>query len=402
MRSLKNSYEEKALNSNSLLDTYFSYETKQNINYNVFRPYIEKMRSIRSGIRCADLNTRGTAWLLYLRTIGVQAEGADCSGLFNDAYRHTDLKVHNKNPIQMLENMDDNSQDIVSIFDILEKVERNELNDLLRNSLRVLKPSGLLLLYCKPTILSVQNRRNENLTPEFLKFVLKECGFPRIKNHPMNADVSIIQNGQLGLEDVLSAVGDYIAIVAQKPGSDVLLFDQVFDEKPDFDRIQLIRNFDQQLNNIKQDNDSKTQIINSILASTSWRVTLPLRKVAAVVKNLQFKDNNIKSRINKSDKIKKFYQKNDRKNYLKIKVGSSLRRVSALLMRNPFLERIARRAWDVLPSALQSRIRQAIHFGYKFDQPRVRHFRSTNRGKWIQSQLECSIKAKEAKLGKSD
>ena len=195
---------------------------------------------------------------------------------------------------------------------IAEHLPFKVLQALVIEALRVLKPCGLLILetpnpenivvgttnfYLDPT-------HERPLPPELLIFLTDYYGFARSKILRLNEAPRLSHSDQVKLYDVITGTSPDYAVIAQKNGNDADLkaFDAPFGLEFGLTMGMLAQRHDikieHKLNSISQRIDyletrEQEAVIRAkeaearvlaLLSSTSWRITLPLRKTMPVIK----------------------------------------------------------------------------------------------------------------------
>jgi O-antigen chain-terminating methyltransferase len=184
---------------------------------------------------------------------------------------------------------------VVSGFHLAEHIPFEALQSLMSQSLRALKPAGLLILetpnpenivvgtanfYLDPT-------HRQPIPPLLLSFLAEYCGFARVKVIRLQAPVDLNAGRKLNMHDVLGGVSPDYAIVAQKAAPEEVLraVSLAFEQEYGVTLGQLSSAYDQQIEvRLQQTVDLAEQALaksvhalDAIYASSSWRVTRPLR-----------------------------------------------------------------------------------------------------------------------------
>ena len=191
----------------------------------VYLPFIEKLKTKGQALKALDLGCGRGEWLELLRDWGVDAQGVDLDDSMLRICYEMDLAVSNQNALTVLAQTPSASLDIVSGFHIAEHLEFSQLLTLVSESLRVLRPGGILILetpnseniavatssfYLDPT--------HHNPIPiQLLGFLLNFTGFPVVEELRLNADISPNQSSWISLNDVISGVSRDYAVIGQAP-----------------------------------------------------------------------------------------------------------------------------------------------------------------------------------------
>lgn len=188
----------------------------------VYLPFIEALRDIYPDGSVTDLGCGRGEVLELLRDHGVSAEGVDINPEMEEMAKELGLDVHTKDAVDFLQGLPDASRICISSIHMVEHIEFDGLQRLVREAHRVLLPGGLLILetpnpenlvvgtcdfYADPT-----HRRP--IPPELLRLVSEYTEFKRTKI--LRLQESRLPNNTISLRDVLSGVSPDYAIVAQK------------------------------------------------------------------------------------------------------------------------------------------------------------------------------------------
>ena len=237
----------------------------------IYLPFIEPLKSIEPRPAAVDLGCGRGEWLELLRDNGFEAQGVDLDKGMLAACVKNRLRVVKGDAILFLHELADESQAIISGFHIGEHLPFAQLQSLVHEAFRVLKPGGLLILetpnpenilvsslsfYVDPT------HRNP-LPPELLSFLPEYYGFERVKAIRLQENPEVRQSQSASLALVLGAVSPDYAVVAQKGAEAhiLALFDAPFAEQFGVSFDQLVTRFDQRANlNNEQMNKWKARI----------------------------------------------------------------------------------------------------------------------------------------------
>lgn len=223
----------------------------------VYQPFIAPLLNIYQPACAIDLGCGRGEWLELLESAGFVPQGVDLdAGMLTDCTERA-LPVVQGDALAYLQSLGDASQCIVSGFHIAEHLSFDELENMVQQALRVLKPGGLLILetpnpenivvgtssfYLDPT-----HRRP--IPPQLLSFLSEYYGFARVHTLRLQESRELGQCSDITLIDVLHGVSPDYAVVAQKAADAGLLarFDSVFSSQYGIDLHQLARKFDDAL-----------------------------------------------------------------------------------------------------------------------------------------------------------
>jgi len=296
----------------------------------VYLPFVEQLKVLYEPAMAIDLGCGRGEWLELLSETGVAALGVDIDDGMLSACRAANLPVQTGEAIPYLQSLADESQAVVSGFHIAEHIPFADLQVLVQEALRVLKPAGLLILetpnpenivvgtssfYVDPT-------HQRPIPPQLLTFLPEFYGFVRTKVLRLQESSHASPSEEnLGLFDVFYGVSPDYAIVAQKNASPEILlsFAACFAKENGVSLDMVSKGYDTQiqgqLNQLKditeqarmqaglaedyakktdakaeqmlvlmQQADARTleaiDKMNAIYASRSWQMTAPLRWVS--------------------------------------------------------------------------------------------------------------------------
>ncbi|MFH8134999.1 methyltransferase domain-containing protein [Pantoea osteomyelitidis] len=173
-----------------------------------------------------DLGCGRGEWLEMVRELGFKEIGVDLDdGMLN--YCHElNLNVEKKDALEILASFPDDSVAIVSSFHLVEHIGFNNVNELVKQALRVLKPGGILIMETpNPENLIVSSNNyfldpthNNPIPRQLLSFLTEHAGFARTKILRLQEDSSLFTRDNITLYDVISGVSPDYSVVAQKVG----------------------------------------------------------------------------------------------------------------------------------------------------------------------------------------
>jgi SAM-dependent methyltransferase len=190
----------------------------------VYMPFIEPLLTIYGDAKAIDLGCGRGEWLELLKESGFDAQGVDLDDGMLAACRELGLNVATADALVALKALPDASQTVVSGFHLAEHIQFSDLQTLVQEALRVLKPAGLLILetpnpenivvgscnfYLDPT-------HQRPIPPQLLAFVPDYYGFSRTKIVRLQEAANASNAPLLSLKDVLGGASPDYAVVAQK------------------------------------------------------------------------------------------------------------------------------------------------------------------------------------------
>ena len=219
-------------------------------------------------------------WLELLQESGFDAQGVDLDDVQLAACRELGLNVHTSDAVSFLKKMSDSSQVVVTGFHIVEHIPFSDLQILIQEALRILKPGGLLIvetpnpenIVTGTTDFYIDPTHKHPIPPQLLSFLPEYYGFKKVKILRLQESVELFNRKVPTLLDVLNGVSSDYAVVAQKTGEAEILAatNPAFEAEYGLTLENLAIRYDQRIEALFRE-------LNSVYASRSWRITAPLR-----------------------------------------------------------------------------------------------------------------------------
>ena len=249
----------------------------------VYTPFIKKIAQLHPGATALDLGCGRGEWLELLQDLQLTANGIDLDDGMLAACRDRGLNVQTGDAIAHLKSLPAESMSIVSGFHIAEHLSLEDLQTLIQESLRVLKPAGLLILEVPNTENLVVGTSSFYLDPThqrplpsaLLSFLVGFLGFARSKVIGVQESVPLReQHGPTSLFAVLSGVSPDYAVIAQKEGeaSQIAQFDVLFAKEYGLTLEMLANRYQERFDAIER----KTQLLEARL-NRIWKLLEPLK-----------------------------------------------------------------------------------------------------------------------------
>ena len=256
----------------------------------VYMPFIQKIQEVHPNATALDLGCGRGEWLELLKDHQLTASGIDLDDGMLSACRSRGLNVQTGDAIAHLKSLPADSLSIVSGFHIAEHLSLEDLEALIKEALRVLKPAGLLILEAPNTENLVVGTSSFYLDPThqrplpsaLLSFLVGYLGFSRSKVLGVQESVPLREeHGPTSLFAVLSGVSPDYAVIAQKAGdtSTVASFDAVFDKEYGL-TLELLANRYQERFDVME---RKTQMLEARL-NRIWKLLEPLKWAQSLFK----------------------------------------------------------------------------------------------------------------------
>jgi O-antigen chain-terminating methyltransferase len=318
-----------------------------------YLPFVYPLLHVYPQANVLDLNVGASPWLQLLGEVGFKAAS---------------LNMNEPALLTQLAQLPDQSQAIVSAFRLVEYLPFDHVRLIVQESLRILKPGGLLLLEApNPENLvlgaggyyAIPNRQPP-VMPELLEFVPQYYGYARTKVVRRLDRLKLDADQPLRLIDVLSATSPSYAVIAQKSVADgaqspvIPAFAQEYGLKLGVLADRFDQDIDQQISKIRAD-AAQTELnlqnaFNELEASFLWRISSPIR----------WADNQIKRLSNEGvgNRIRAFRQK-------MVRVGST--RLLRLCASHSVLERLLKKRLEALVRASQDQAAPIVHVPVEID-----------------------------------
>lgn len=227
----------------------------------VYLPFILPLKEIYPDSRALDIGCGRGEWLELLKDNGIDALGIDFDEGMLKACHMLDLNVIQGDGIAYLQEQPDNSMHLISAFHVVEHISFENLQILVEESIRVLKPGGLLILETpNPENIKVATE-NFYLDPTHIKpipsqllaFLSEYYKFERTKVVGLQENKTLLDQGNITLMDVLSGVSPDYAVIAQKKADEEILkqFDEIFIQDFGLSLSSLSEKFENRLQRIE-------------------------------------------------------------------------------------------------------------------------------------------------------
>ena len=289
----------------------------------VYLDFVRPLQSIYGEVNGLDLGCGRGEWLELLKENGILAIGIDQDESMLSSCGGLGLHVEKGDAIAYLKMLPDESQSIITGFHIAEHLRFEDLQILVSEAYRLLKPAGLLILEMpNPENIVVASSRfyldpthQRPLPPGLIVFLTQYYGFYRAKTVRLQESPELRGNNHPGLYDVLTGVSPDYSIVAQKQAANDVLseFTAVFDKDFGLTFDDLVKRFDaniqkvisletslnevqqrvksieMKLNDANLDRNRLAGELDNVYHSRSYRITAPLRLIAGRIRALKVK-----------------------------------------------------------------------------------------------------------------
>ncbi|WP_111747858.1 methyltransferase domain-containing protein [Salinisphaera orenii] len=257
----------------------------------VYRPFVDGLKAFGRPLQALDLGCGRGEWLELLVENDVVAKGVDLDEGMLASCREKQLDVIQGDAFEVLAEQGTDSLDILSAFHLVEHIPSSELQNLIQEAYRVLRPAGLLIMETPNPDNLVVGATNFYLDPThrnpipspLLAFLTEFHGFARQKVLGLQESESE-QETTIRLTDVLYAASPDYAVVAQVPGEpeQIASLDEAFSGEKGTTLESLAGQFDQaieearsQMRDWEKDalrQDQKADVLEKELESAKQRL----------------------------------------------------------------------------------------------------------------------------------
>lgn len=278
----------------------------------VYLPFLAPLPNLLNCNLAVDLGCGRGEWLELLGEHGYTAMGVDIDDAMLAACRERGLQVITGDALSYLKSLANDSVAIVSAFHVVEHIAFEDLQTLLIEAKRVLRPGGLLILETpNPENLAVgachfylDPTHIRPIPPDLLGFATEHADFYRSKILRLQETKSLVTDQAPTLMSVLAGASPDYAVVAQKQGPLQAIegLQLAFDQEYGLSLDTLAARFQNQLLNMQaqtqlahaeaQASHAEAQAtierlfahieglearILNMMSSNSWRITAPIR-----------------------------------------------------------------------------------------------------------------------------
>lgn len=256
----------------------------------VYIPFIKRVQSIYPDAIALDLGCGRGEWLQLLQDSQLSAYGIDQDDGMLSACRSRGLNVQTGDAIAHLKSLPNDSLSIISGFHIAEHLSLDDLQTLIKESLRILKPAGLVILEAPNTENLVVGTSSFYLDPThqrplpsaLLNFLAGYYGFARTKVLGLQESAVLVEpETPVSLVAVLFGVSPDYAMIAQKGGDAAALarFDEVFAKEYGLTLEALANRYQERFDAVER----KTQLLEARL-NRIWKLLEPFKWAKSLIK----------------------------------------------------------------------------------------------------------------------
>jgi SAM-dependent methyltransferase len=195
----------------------------------IYLPYVREAKAGTANAPVIDVGCGRGEWLELLRDEGFVARGVDLNHIFLDGCRELKLDVFEQDALSFLRQLKRDSVGVLTSFHMIEHLDHKILIALLDETLRVLRPGGIVIFetpnprnvvvgscnfYLDPT-------HKRPLPPDLSRYLLEARGFSKVEVqdlHPCGEELMISEGAQKvreTLNHMLYSAQDY-AVIGRK------------------------------------------------------------------------------------------------------------------------------------------------------------------------------------------
>lgn len=191
-----------------------------------YLPFVQPIAAFYPNAPTYDLGCGRGEWLELMLELGFVPFGMDLDEGMLAGCRELGLPASQGNAVDHLKTLEDESQALITAFHVVEHISFVQLQTVVMEAKRVLKPGGLLIMETpNPENIIVATRNffldpthQRIIPPMLLAFVAEYAGFARIKTLRLQESKELVDKNNLSLQDVFSGASPDYALVAQKEG----------------------------------------------------------------------------------------------------------------------------------------------------------------------------------------
>lgn len=274
----------------------------------IYLDFVLPVAQLSTNSTAVDLGCGRGEWLELLREHGISAVGVDQNNEMLAACFDIGLNVIQGDALTYLRGLSDSSVLFISCFHVAEHLPFDVLQELYAEAHRVLVPSGLLIIETpNPENLTVgassfymDPTHERPIPPQLLTFLAQYTGFERVKHLRLQDNLSHCGDLGVSLFDVLANSSQDQALVAQKKYVESPVLEKAFAVDRAASMQDLANRYDQRfkeltaqvaelnslLQSLQRQSLQSLQSLQSVLASRSWRVTRPLRRLSDLFRSI--------------------------------------------------------------------------------------------------------------------
>jgi 2-polyprenyl-3-methyl-5-hydroxy-6-metoxy-1,4-benzoquinol methylase len=286
-----------------------------------YLPFVTPLVEADAKAKTIDLGCGRGEWVELMSEVGFDSKGVDLDASMLAGCEELGLSVEQGDAITCLTALSTASHSVVTAFHVIEHITFAQLQTVVSEAFRVLRPGGVLILetpnpeniivgtasfYIDPT-------HNRPIPSQLLSFLVEHHKFSRVTSVRLQESPEVGQNKWPSLMDVLGGASPDYAVIGQKAGAGdawtalklpfnashglslatlaerydahiQFIADDAERVRADSDKIRL--EADQKLSSMEANRQQVERDLQDVLSSRSWRLTAPLRSLKKLISEL--------------------------------------------------------------------------------------------------------------------
>ncbi|MEX3991317.1 methyltransferase domain-containing protein [Paraburkholderia sp. EG286A] len=190
-----------------------------------YAPFFQPLATLYPGAKTFDLGCGRGEWLELMSEAGFDSTGADLDADMLEACRERNLPAIQADAIEHLASLESNSCALISAFHVVEHISFEQLQSVVSEASRVLRPGGLLIFETpNPENIGVSTNdfyhdptHQKPIPSLLLSFVVEHGGFDTVKTVRLQESPALRSpDHAVRLLDVIRGVSPDYAVIAQK------------------------------------------------------------------------------------------------------------------------------------------------------------------------------------------
>lgn len=255
----------------------------------IYLPFILPLKKLYPDTFALDIGCGRGEWLELLKEKDIHAQGIDTDESMLEACHKLDLDAVQGNGIEYLKKQPSQSAIIITAFHVVEHITFEDIQTLVKESLRVLKPAGLLILETpNPENIKVATENfyldpthTKPIPSQLLSFLPEYYGYKRTKVLKLQESQDLRNQNHINLLQVIEGVSQDYAVIAQKIAEKEVLkqFNEAFSQDLGLSLRTLLESFENRLLQIEANANEAYLFQSKIRSSNLWKILKFFKKI---------------------------------------------------------------------------------------------------------------------------